>query len=497
MTAGHLEHTDYVDWDWLPGAAVEVKDYLTRLLSEASIRPHAVESRSKLIASFQEKCARKEYEDPRRQVTDTVAVRLIMYSVTDKERAATLIRERFRLLEDVDPGDHKEPRRRGYDCTHLVVTGERDGESRDWLVAGGDLMRYFERFGGLEIQVRTVAAHAWAEFEHSRRYKGASYEKISEHDQETIDQLFVSAADARRSLDETFIAIDRLLANPTRVDRADEDPDVDDENDTGEGGAEEQGPVGESLGIASPAAERADDGAGPAGGPSRRDEIDLSTLAPFLARRFPDDAPGSDRGIEFGCELVRACGIRTIQDLDRELSAITGTEVRELMDTTTVVTRVRRLDDELLAVLGEDYITWTASIGTVERRGDQLRWRYDRLRDKVTIRRRAVTYQLFGEDSPESVRARKVPAARMVRELAKAVADRLGPELVLRPGAIGGEEDLPVDTRPRPVRLEDGTRLWVATALRRSASEELMAELLASAPEMDLRVIRDGSPLFP
>src|SRR5699024_4486610 len=66
-----------------------------------------------------------------------------------------------------------------------------------------------------EIQIRTVASHAWAEFEHSRRYKGVGYRKVSEHDRETIDQLFGAAADARSALDETFTAIDRVLANPS------------------------------------------------------------------------------------------------------------------------------------------------------------------------------------------------------------------------------------------------------------------------------------------
>ena len=211
-----LDITDYVDWDWLPGAADEIKVYLTRLLTEGSIVAHAVDSRSKSIASFQEKCARKGYDNPRLEVTDTVAVRLIMYSVTDKDRAVELVRERFDVAEDFNPGDLKDSERRGYDCAHLIVTGEKGTGSRDWMVAGGSLSKYFDRFGGLEIQIRTVASHAWAEFEHSRRYKGTLYEKISEHDRRTIDQLFGAAADARSALDETFTAIERVLANPTR-----------------------------------------------------------------------------------------------------------------------------------------------------------------------------------------------------------------------------------------------------------------------------------------
>lgn len=481
--AGTLDITDFVDWDWLPGAAGEIKDYLARLLTEGSITAHVVDARSKSIASFQEKCERKGYEDPRQQVTDTVAVRLIMYSVTDKERAVELVRERFEAAENFNPGDHKEPERRGYDCAHLVVTGEKPGNSRDWLVTGGDLARYFDRFGGLEIQIRTVAAHAWAEFEHSRRYKGAGYEKISEHDQRTIDQLFGAAADARSALDATFTAIERVLANPTRVDASPEEHD-DLEAEDVDADSTEIGDIERDGADLSRTAE-----------PST--PLDAPSLKVFLAQRFPDDTEGSDRGIEFACELVRACGLHTLRDLARELAAIDSAEVRHLMDTTTAVTRVRRLDDELLAVFGEDYIGWTEAVGSVGHRGDQLKWRFDRLRDKVTVKRRTVTFQVFGEDCPESVQALQMPAARVVRELARIVADRLGAQKAEQGGAISVSEDLPLGTRPRPVRLQDGSRIWVATNLRRSASEALMASLLEAAPGLDLRVMRSGERFLP
>lgn len=58
-----------------------------------------------------------------------------------------LVRSRFVVKEDMNPGADKPPARRGYDCAHLVVTGELQDRSRDWLVAGGHLARYFDRFG--------------------------------------------------------------------------------------------------------------------------------------------------------------------------------------------------------------------------------------------------------------------------------------------------------------------------------------------------------------
>ena len=468
-----FEAADYVDWDWLPGAAAEIEVYLARLLTEASITAHAVDARSKSIASFQEKCALKEYDNPRQQVTDTVAIRLITYSVTDQERAVELGRSRFVVKEDMNPGADKPPARRGYDCAHLVVTGELQDRSRDWLVAGGHLARYFDRFGGLEIQIRTVASHAWAEFEHSRRYKGVGYRKVSEHDRETIDQLFGAAADARSALDETFTAIDRVLANPSRAASLEESVD---EVPTGE-----DGPAESELSCAS----------------ESEGQLDAALMKNFLARRFPNDNEGSEAGVEFACELVRACGLSSIQETASALSSIDSTEVRNLMSTTIAVTRVRRLDDELLAVFGEDYIRNTESIGTVSRRGDQLRWRFDRLRGKVTVKRSPVAFQILGDDCPDAVRVLKLPAARAVRELAGIVANRGGAQSIVMSGAISTDDDLPMSTRARPVRLEDGTNLWVATNLNRAASEALMSSIVDSAPALDLRVLRAGEPFLP
>src|SRR5699024_4379025 len=298
-----------------------------RLLDESAITAHDVTARAKSIASFNRKMDRKSYSDPKREVTDTVAVRIITYSITDRNRAAELIRGRFHAYEDRNPGAEKDDDHRGYDCQHFVVQGELQEAESGWLVAGGHLARYFENFGGLEIQIRTVAAHAWAEFEHSRRYKGLQYQAISEEDRETLDIMFGAAADARRALDEAFIVIDRILARPTRTREfpeheayhsADDDITLPDDEDV-------NGQI----------------------------KVDADSLDAFLAARFPADKKSSDEGLGFACDLVAACDLNTIGELEAALNVIDGDKVRELMDTSTTVTRVRRLDDELLARFGE------------------------------------------------------------------------------------------------------------------------------------------------
>lgn len=463
---------DYTAWDWLPRAAEEIQDYLERLLAEASITEHSVVARPKSIASFQEKVLRKGYTDSPRQVTDTVAVRLIMYSRTDLDRAAELVRERFSVSEEPEPAQHKPDSHRGYESAHLVITGERPGQEHDWLLPGGALTRYFADFGGLEIQIRTIAAHAWAEFEHARRYKSAAYEAISAADREEVDRLFGLAADARAALDAAFVRIEEVLAAPpSSLELRAED--AEDETESGDGQEQAADPADGSENLP-------------------EDLLDAPSLRTLLAERFPEDTAGSAAGVDFAVDLLRAAGITRRGLLERELSAVDSAQVRRLMDVKTPVTRVRRLDDELLALYGEEYIADTEDIGRSTRRGNQLRWRYDRLRGKVTLGRRSVRYQLFGADCPASVRALRIPAQRAVREVARILAERSGADGVLRDGAISAADDLPVGARSRPVRLADGSQLWIATALSRRASERLLASLLEDAHGADLVVLRDG-----
>ncbi|KXO91399.1 Uncharacterized protein conserved in bacteria (plasmid) [Tsukamurella tyrosinosolvens] len=450
---------DYRNWDWLPTAANEISDYLKRLLTESGIRPHDVTARAKSIESFQRKWREKDYRDPLRDVTDTVAVRIITYSKTDLERSADLIRARLAVKpgEDRNPGDEKaavEPRRRGYDCRHLVVAGEAATTESGWIISGGSLARYFERFGGLEIQIRTVAAHAWAEFEHARRYKGASYRAIGESDRETIDQLFGAASDARRSLDETFVAIDRILANP-----AQSDPVVSE--------AAATDPVDVEQNEVTP--------------------VDATTLTEFLTERYPNDGRASDAGLAFAVELVRKSGLQTIEALQAELDGQDDDRIKALMDMNTPVTQVRRLDDSLLARFGEDYIDSTGDSGNGKSRAMQLRSRFDLLRGKVGHSH----YFLVGLDVPDDVSMQPLPAARTVREFARIVANRRGVAAAEVEGAISGRDDLPTSARAKQVTLDGGGAVWVATNLRRDASERLFAELSRNAEGLDVKVMRD------
>ncbi|PPF16397.1 GTP pyrophosphokinase [Rathayibacter rathayi] len=464
-----IDSVDFTKWDWLPRAAEEIEGYVQRLLAESSIQPHAVSARAKSIASFQRKQRAKKYSDPMGKMTDIVAIRIITYSITDRDRARELILSRFAVVsgEDRNPGKEKEeklPHLRGYDCLHIVVSGEVDGHDSDWVVSGGELERYFTTFGGLEIQIRTVAGHAWAEFEHARRYKGAQYEAVGEQDRVTIDQLFGAASDARRALDETFVAIDRILARPS----------VDEESRHDQVRIEPAAGLGETA--ATP--------------------LDVRTLCEFLESRFPDDTDGSEKGIEFGIELARCCGIDTVDQLESALEDVDSEQVRALMESGGPVTRVRRLDDELLARFGQDYIEKTTNTGTARHRGRQLEWRYDRLRGKTQywtyrlLSRSVLGRSVLGRSGRTEFDAGPYTAAGALREVVRIVASECGREAVSHQGVVVSESDLPPGTRAKRISVDDDSDIWVISNLGREAVEGAMADLLSRVRPFDLRVVR-------
>ena len=95
------------------------------------------------------------FSDPLVEITDQVGLRIITYLREDVDAVATLLSDEMRLLDDRDMGlETAREGRWGYASRHLLVGVE--GEQQP-----------------ASIQVRTVLQHAWAEFEHDIRYKGA------------------------------------------------------------------------------------------------------------------------------------------------------------------------------------------------------------------------------------------------------------------------------------------------------------------------------------
>ena len=127
------------------------------------------------------------YADPLRDIGDQLGIRVITYVRDDVEAVAALLAEQLPVLDDRDFGELTASQGRfGYASRHLQV--EIEGRV-------------------VQVQLRTVLQHAWAEFEHDIRYKGTV---PAEHASE-FDRRFTLAAGLLELADQEFSAIrDRL-----------------------------------------------------------------------------------------------------------------------------------------------------------------------------------------------------------------------------------------------------------------------------------------------
>jgi ppGpp synthetase/RelA/SpoT-type nucleotidyltranferase len=142
-----------------------VAETLGHLLEQEGIEPLLISPRTKKRDRIHEKIRRKGYRDPRRELTDISGVRIVVHTESQVRKVSTIIARNFEIdkrnsgNKDVDrPIDQI-----GYRGTHFVCR------------LGSDRLKLPEltKHAGLkcEIQVNTALQHAWASFEHDRRYK--------------------------------------------------------------------------------------------------------------------------------------------------------------------------------------------------------------------------------------------------------------------------------------------------------------------------------------
>ncbi|MGI5238785.1 hypothetical protein [Dactylosporangium sp. CA-139066] len=174
--------------------------------------------------------------------------------------------------------------------------------------------------------------------------------------------------------------------------------------------------------------------------------------------------------------------VTTTGQLEAALSNLDEGQVARLMDYPTETTRVRKLDDELLAVFLDRYVEATEDAD----RQQLLRLRLRRVRGRFTI------YSLEGPDGTQ----RPVAAARAVRNLVKLVAAREGIAATTIDGAVAANQsDVTPGWSPKEVNTPAGP-VYVATNLSRSYAESLMRQLVSRVPGSGVRVKRAGDLLF-
>jgi ppGpp synthetase/RelA/SpoT-type nucleotidyltranferase len=439
------------DQDFLADAARETKRFLTELALDASIDVHLVEARPKTLASYMVKSEKAKndgtpkYTDPAAQIHDCVAARVIVYTTRARNDLADLIVSRCEFRERQNPGDTKH---NGYDSEHIVISGIKDADVH-WRF--GALVKFLGKYQGLEIQVRSVAGHAWAEYEHDIRYKSGAYQELTPEDKGRVDQYFVEAGGMRRYMDEIFDRIEELLRPQDVGDAAPTDEPV--------------------IRVGEPSPEALD--------PT---PLDVNTLRDLIAERFPSDEPGDLPSLVVLVEQLAALGVTTIGQLEAALSNLDEGQIARLMDYPTDTTRVRKLDDELLAVFLDRYVE---AAEETDRR-QLLRLRLRRVRGRFAI------YSLERLDGTQ----RPVAAARAVRDLVKLVAEREGIAATTIRGAVGTDQsDVTPGWFPKKVETSAGPA-YVATNLSRSYAETLMCELVSRIPGSGVRVKRAGDLLF-
>ena len=193
----------------LEAAGHDAVALVTQVLDEAGINYLSVTGRTKTVASFAEKAGRERdgrplFDDPMDQITDQLGVRVITYVADDVDAVAELLSEQVVVTDDRDLGQETAREGRfGYASRHLLF-------GLDPAPRGASA---FERLRGrtVQVQVRTVVQHAWAEFEHEVRYKGTVPE---EHARE-LDRRFTLAAGLLELADREFSEIRHRLRGLT------------------------------------------------------------------------------------------------------------------------------------------------------------------------------------------------------------------------------------------------------------------------------------------
>lgn len=134
------------------------------LFLEAHNIPHlGVSGRIKSFESFVEKVERKQYSDPFEQNEDFCGIRIIVFYPKDIEAVQEIIDTEFDLQDSFDKVDDLGINEFGYRSNHSIVKIKKE-----WLVSPN-----YRKLEGIriEIQVRTILMHAWAEIEHKLAYK--------------------------------------------------------------------------------------------------------------------------------------------------------------------------------------------------------------------------------------------------------------------------------------------------------------------------------------
>ncbi len=298
----------------LRGPTARYVELVTTLLDEAGINYQTVEGRAKSVASFAAKAARTVdgrllYPDPLTEITDQIGVRVITYVHSDVAAVAGVFDDQLDLIDDRDMGEETASEGRfGYASRHLLVA-----------VTDTPPATYDDLAGHrASIQVRTVLQHAWAEFEHDIRYKGT----VPEEHGPDLDRRFTLAAGLLELADHEFSAIRARLQGTAPA--------------------------------ATPEADPSDP------------RISGQELAAFLAGQYSDAGWSHTDHYGWIAGLLLELGVTSLDELAGLLTSVDPDALIRQMGYRHPAGAVRRLDDALLAIFGQQYVDLTGNSHRVE-----------------------------------------------------------------------------------------------------------------------------------
>lgn len=296
-------------------AAEEAVDVVTGILDDAGLNYLDVTGRAKSVASFAEKAGRTAngavlYADPLVDIGDVIGLRVITYVHSDVASVAELLATEAVVLSDRDMGQETAKGGSfGYVSRHLQI--QLSTEDRQSHPVIGERQ--------IQVQIRTVLQHAWAEFEHDIRYKGV----VPEEHRSDFDRRFTLAAGLLELADQEFSIIrERLRSGVPEVQETsgDEDP-----------------------------------------------RISPRELAAFLAGQYDDASWSRPDHYAWIAGLVLELGVTSLSELAEVIRGVDTAVIDRRMGYRNPAGAVRRLDDALLFAHGERYITLHGNAHRVDR----------------------------------------------------------------------------------------------------------------------------------
>lgn len=316
---------DYDTWIQAhPTVAADLEAHIIDVLDDAGLTFDRVSVRIKDRTSFARKLANEAYPDydSFTDAHDVIGVRVITFHSSEIPQLKDALSGLFTVVRVVDKAaETAREGRFGYASQHLIVSAKDE----PWAAEDGASPKY------IEIQLRTVLQHAWAEFEHDVRYKNQQHPETSSPE---VQRAFTLAAGLIELADEQFDKIAGII---------------------GTSGEEVEG------------------------------ALDEESLPLVLSRIVGSQYPTSRVDYyHYAIEMLAAHDITTVAQLRELLAPKRLKALRKAMNYPYCPGQVRLVDDMLLFAYGREHIRKTVHIGdNAQSRPGRLGNRWQQLGQKT------------------------------------------------------------------------------------------------------------------